>query len=75
MNKAGYTAQDAYSLLLKISRDGATDGATDGPTDGRTNTTSYRDATAHLKKSAEGVHQVTSHPKKRPYSSFQKTGD
>ena len=52
-NKAGYTAQDAPSTLLKITRDRRTDGRTDGPTDrrtdGRTDTTSYRDATAHLK--------------------------
>ena len=46
-NKAGYTAQDAPSARLKITRDGRTD----GPTDGRTETPSYRDATAHLKKS------------------------
>ena len=36
-NKAGYTAQDAPSTRLKITGDG------------RTDTTSYRDATAHLK--------------------------
>ena len=40
-NKAGYTAQDAPSMRFKISGDGRTDGPTD--------TTSYRDATAHLK--------------------------
>ena len=34
-NKAGYTAQDAPSTLLKITRDGRTEG--------RTDTTSYRD--------------------------------
>ena len=57
LNKAGYTAQDAPSTRLKITRDrrtyGPTDGPTDlrtyGPTDGRTDTPSYRDATAHLK--------------------------
>ena len=52
--KAGYTAQDALSMRLKITRDGRTDLRTDGPTDrrtdGRTDTPSYRDATAHLKK-------------------------
>ena len=48
-NKAGYTAQDAPSTRLKITRDGRTDGRTYGPTDGRTDTPSYRDATAHLK--------------------------
>ena len=40
-NKAGYTAQDAPDTRLKITGDGRTDG--------RTDTTSYRDATAHLK--------------------------
>ena len=45
-NKAGYTAQDAPSKRLKITGDGRTDGGTDG----RTDTLSYRDATAHLKK-------------------------
>ena len=48
-NKAGYTAQDAPSSPSKITRDIRTDGPTAGPTDGRTDTTSYRDATAHLK--------------------------
>ena len=43
-NKAGYTAPS------KITRDMRTDGRTDGPTDRRTDTTSYRDATAHLKR-------------------------
>ena len=46
-HKAGYTAQDAPSTrsfhLRKYH-------GTYGPTDGRTDTTSYRDATAHLKK-------------------------
>ena len=36
-NQAGYTAQDAPSTRLKITRDG------------RTDTTSYRDATARRK--------------------------
>ena len=45
INKAGYTAQDAPSTRLKITRDRRTDRRTDGQTD----TTSYRDATAHLK--------------------------
>ena len=44
------TAQDAPSMRFfpssKITRDRRTDGLTDGPTD----TTSYRNATAHLKK-------------------------
>ena len=31
-NKAGYTAQDAPSTRLKITRDERTDGPTDGPT-------------------------------------------
>ena len=44
-NKAGYTAQDAPGTRLKITRDGRTYGRTDL----RTDTTSYRDATAHLK--------------------------
>ena len=35
-NKAEYTAQDAPSTRLKITRDGQTYGPTDGPTDGRT---------------------------------------
>ena len=33
-NKAGYTAQDAPSTRLKITRDRWTDGRTDGRTDG-----------------------------------------
>ena len=41
-NKAGYTAQDAPSTRLKITWDRRTYGRTDTP--------SYRDATAHLKK-------------------------
>ena len=61
-NKAGYTAQDAPSmrtahLKKKHGTDGPMDGPTDlqtyGPkdgwTDGETDTTSCRDATAHLK--------------------------
>ena len=48
-NKAGYTAKDAPSTRLKITRDGPTDLRTDGRTDGRTDTPSYRDASAHLK--------------------------
>jgi len=48
-NKAGYTAKDAPSARLKITRDGRTYGRTYGRTDGRTDTPSYRDATAHLK--------------------------
>ena len=48
-NKAGYTAQDAPSTRLKITRDGRTYGRTYGLTDGRTDGPSYRDATAHLK--------------------------
>ena len=39
----------AYLSPSKITRDGPTDGPTDGRTEGRTDTTSYRDATAHLK--------------------------
>ena len=35
-NKAGYTAQDAPSTRLKITRDGPTDGPTDRRTDGHT---------------------------------------
>ena len=35
-NKAGYTAQDAPSTCLKITRDGRTYGRTDRRTDGRT---------------------------------------
>ena len=35
-NKAGYTAQDAPSTRLEITRDLRTYGRTDGPTDGRT---------------------------------------
>ena len=55
MNKAGYTAQDApsmrtFHLQKQHGTDGWTDLRTDGPMDGRTDTTSYRDATAHLKK-------------------------
>ena len=46
MNKAGYTAQDAPSTRLKITRDGRTDGRMDTP--------SYRDATAHLKMRKNG---------------------
>ena len=46
INKAGYTAQDAPSRRLKITQDRWTY----GPTDGRTDTPSYRDATAHLKR-------------------------
>ena len=52
MREAGYTAQDAPSMRsfhLRITRDMRTDGRTDGPTEGRTDTTSYRDAPAHLK--------------------------
>ena len=49
-NKAGYTAQDAPSTRLKITRDGRTY----GPTDLRTDTTSYRDATPHLKREEKG---------------------
>ena len=45
-NKAGYTAQDAPRTRLKITGDGRTDR--------RTDTTSYRDATAHLKRGREG---------------------
>ena len=45
-NKAGYTAQDAPSTCLKITRDRRTYGRTYG----RTDTPSYRDATAHLEK-------------------------
>ena len=51
-NKAGYTAQDAPSMRafhLQKKKHG-TDGVTDGRTDLRTDTTSYRDATAHLKR-------------------------
>ena len=45
-NEAGYTAQDAPSMRMpKITRDLRTY----GPTDQRTDTTSYRDAMAHLK--------------------------
>ena len=47
INKAGYTAQDAPSTRLKITGDGRTDGWTD--------TTTYRDATAHLKRSRLGI--------------------
>ena len=36
INKAGYTAQDAPSTRLKITRDGPTDGRTYGRTYGRT---------------------------------------
>ena len=36
VNKAGYTAQDAPSMRLKITRDRRTYGPMDGPTDGRT---------------------------------------
>ena len=46
-NKAGYTAQDAPSTRLKITGDGRTDG--------RTDTTSYRDATAHLKNAQKNL--------------------
>ena len=53
-NKAGYTAQDAPTTRLKITRDRPTDGRTDGPTDRRTDTPSYRDARTHLK-----IHQIT----------------
>ena len=35
-NKAGYTAKDAPSTRLTITRDRRTDGPTDGRTDGRT---------------------------------------
>ena len=57
LNKAGYMAHDAPSTRLKKTGDGRMDGRADGPTDGRTDrrtdgptdTTSYRDATAHLK--------------------------
>ena len=45
-NKAGYTAQDAPSTRLKLTRDRRTYGRTYG----RTDTPSYRDATAHLEK-------------------------
>ena len=48
-NKAGYTAQDAPSTRLKITWDRRTDRRTDGRTNGPTDTTCYRDATAHLK--------------------------
>ena len=41
-NKAGYTAQDALSMrTFHLRKQHGTDGGTD--------TTSYRDATAHLK--------------------------
>ena len=60
LNKAKYTAQDAPSTRLREGvrtygrTDGRTDGQTDGPTDrqtnGRTDTPSYRDATAYLKR-------------------------
>ena len=45
-NKAGYTTQDAPNTRLETTGDGPTDGRADGLTD----TTSYRDATAHLKR-------------------------
>ena len=43
-DKAVYTAQDALSAFENNT------GHTDRRTDGRTYTTSYRDATAHLKR-------------------------
>ena len=54
LNKAGYTAQDAPSTRLKITRDGRTDERTDG----RTDTSSCRDATAHLKRGGGGDQKV-----------------
>ena len=42
-NKAEYSASDAPSSRLR-------EGVTDRRTDGRTDTPSYRDATAHLKR-------------------------
>ena len=36
LEQAGYTAQDAPSTRVKLTRDGRTDGRTDGPTDRRT---------------------------------------
>ena len=49
-NKAGYTAQDAPSMRTYHLRKKH---GTDGRTHGRTDTTSYRDATAHLKRRGE----------------------
>ena len=46
-NKAGYTAKDAPVCVLFTFENNA--GRTDGQTDRRTDTTSYRDTTAHLK--------------------------
>ena len=50
LNEAGYTAQDAPSMRLCVlfTFENNT-GRTYGPMDRRTDTTSYRDATAHLK--------------------------
>ena len=50
-NKAGYTAQDAPSTVCVIFTFENNWGRTDRTTDGRTDRhPSYRDATAHLKK-------------------------
>ena len=64
-NKAGYTAQDAPSTRLKITRDGRTYGRTYGPTDGRTDGRTHphiemRRATAHLKTRARMVSGMSS---------------
>ena len=54
-NKAGYTAQDAPSTRLKITRDRQTYGRTYGPTDGQMDTLFYKDVTAHLKTEKKNI--------------------